>query len=230
MRASPQTTPVHALVSHRCFSHLVVRRRFSAAAKTMGKDGKKSKKKDRESKVEEMGEPQGTLLDDAADALEHEQQRNKGADEPRDQQRDGLQGDSGGGAESSKSRDKAEKKEKKKEAKKRKELALSEGEASEQSKKQKNGNALAVAGGGEEENAPVVVKSRRGNDENWDKKMVGQKFGEWRCARAKSRCLSVLCSLRSVRRAAPRRPLNVYPSKMPPIIHPFLFSPRGRAL
>lgn len=179
---------MHALVVHRYFSHLVVRRRLSAAAKTMGKDGKKSKKKDRE--VEEMGVPQGNLLEVAADGLEHEPERNKGADEPRDQQQDPGQGGSGAGAESSKSRDKAEKKEKKKEAKKRKELALSEGEASEQSKKQKSGNELAVAGGGEEENA-LTVKSRRGKDENWDKKMEGQKFGEWRCARAKFRCLSV---------------------------------------
>jgi hypothetical protein len=141
----------------------------------MGKDGKK--------KMEEMGvpqEPQGTLQDEimgAADAAHDALQTPNAAAEEEQE----------GGAEGAKRKEKADKKEKKRKEKEAAAsssgaVAPSEGEASKQPKpkKQKVGKELVVAGGEGGEGGTAVVKSRRGKDENWDKRIEGQKFGEWR--------------------------------------------------
>lgn len=134
----------------------------------MGKEGKKSKM--REGQVEEMGVPlKDDLLVDEMDA----------ADISPSLVQDGENMEQQAGASGSgKNKSKSDKKEKKRKEAVAFALAITGNEASKPSKKQKVGKQLTTG----EEGGVVEVKTRSGKDEGWDKRIEGQKFGEWRCA------------------------------------------------
>jgi|AntAceMinimDraft_12_1070368.scaffolds.fasta_scaffold19043_1 hypothetical protein len=135
--------------------------------------------------LELMGVPQGTLLDD-----DQKEPPTNQASKAELQQPDAA-------ADMGKRRKKAEKKERKR--KLAAALAtvdsLFEGEAVKLSKKQKVSKELALAptggeggaggeGGGEEKEMAVAAVKGKGvradGDDSWDKRIDGQKFGEWR--------------------------------------------------
>lgn len=158
-------------------SSLVHGKAFPPLARTMGKDGKNYMGEYCKVLMKEMGVPHGTLLDSAEAAADR---ANAAQPQTRLDWRDAPGGSVN--REGGKRKDKSDRKEKK-----RKEaavVALTEGEAAKRGgKKKKVGQELATHGeggaGGEEETG-LVLKARGSKDESWDKKIEGQKFGEWR--------------------------------------------------